>query len=72
MPSTNDVDLDANDFTIVHDDVVAVDIIGDDTIANKIMQLRVSAAMYNLKQGSPASGYNLTKVYPIGYEQVMP
>ena len=45
MPSTNDVDLDANDFTIVHDDVVAVDIIGDDAIANKIMQLRASAAI---------------------------
>ena len=44
MPSTNDVDLDANDFTIVHDDVVAVDIIGDDAIA-KSMQLRVSAAI---------------------------
>ena len=44
MPPTNDVDLDANDFTIVHDDVVAVDIIGDDAIA-KSMQLRVSAAI---------------------------
>jgi len=44
VPSTNDVDLDANDFTIVHDDVVAVDIIGDDAIA-KSMQLRVSAAI---------------------------
>ena len=44
MQSTNDVDLDVNDFTIVHDDVVAVDIIGDDAIA-KSMQLRVSAAI---------------------------
>jgi hypothetical protein len=45
VPSTNDVDLDANDFTIVHDAVVAVDIIGNDAIANKVMQLRVSAAI---------------------------
>ncbi len=45
MPSTNDVDLDANDITIVHDDVVAVDIIGDEAIDNKIMQSRVSAAI---------------------------
>jgi len=37
VSSTNDVDHDANDITIVHDDVVAVAIIGDDAIANKIM-----------------------------------
>ena len=35
--STNDVDFDANDIIIVHDELVVVAIVGDDAIANEIM-----------------------------------
>ncbi len=63
MSSTNDVDFDANDITIVHDDVVAVDIIGDDAIANKIMQLRVSAAIVD----DVVDGNNANALWPNHY-----